>query len=29
LKKKKTGQLIDIVTRESADAQKEADIAGV
>jgi hypothetical protein len=25
----KTGQLIDIVTRESADAQKEADIAGV
>jgi len=29
VEKEKTGQLIDIVTRESADAQKEADIAGV
>lgn len=29
VEKEKTGQLIEIVTRESADAQKEADIAGV
>lgn len=29
VEKEKTGQLIDIVTRESADAQKEADIAAI
>jgi len=29
VEKEKTGQLIEIVTRESADAQKEADIAAI